>query len=66
MIPVHAHRFGGMEPKLYFIAILRTVLFKKILSRVDKVHYDAFFGLSNFPFLISFVKSFGFVSHTAF
>ena len=67
MIPVHVHRFGGMEPKLYFITILRTVLYKKVLSRVDKVYYDAFFGLSKFPFfLIIFAKSFGFVSHTAF
>ena len=68
MIPVHVHRFGGMESKLYLysITILRTVLYKEILLRVDNVYYDTFFGLPNFCFIISLVKSFRFVSHAAF
>ena len=66
MMPVHVHRICGMESKLYSITILRTVLYKEILLRVDNVYYYTFLGLPNFRFIISFVKSFRFVSHTAF
>ena len=45
MIPVHVHRFRGIYSKLYLysITILRTVLYKEILLRVDNVYYDTFF-----------------------
>ena len=34
--------FRRLEPKLYSITILRTVLYGEIILRVDKVHYNSF------------------------
>ena len=43
MIPVHVHRFGGMESKLYSIQYCPQNSDKEILIRADNVYYDTFF-----------------------